>query len=164
MLKDGRCTDKPVVQVMSTVETEVVAGSRGREEHQKQKGQVETEVVAGSRGWEEYQRKFPHQASIQRHMRWEKLSKCWPVKEWVEGGDESELKAGEGELVKKRERIARTRAGGDVAERGWGASEGGDVLQVISIYLYSVLFYCIAPPFLWAKNANKTPLGLLTLI
>ena len=60
--------------------------------------------------------------------------------------------------------IARTRVGGGVAERGWGASEGGDVLQVISIYLYSVLFYCIAPPFLWAKNANKTPLGLLALI
>ena len=110
------------------VETEVVAGSRGREEHQKEKGQVEKDVVAGSRGWEEYQRKFPHQASIQRHMRWEKLSKCWPVKEWVEGGDESELKAGEVELVEKRERIARTRAGGEVAERGWGASEGGDVL------------------------------------
>ena len=110
------------------VETEVVAGSRGREEHQKEKGQVEKDVVAGSRGWEEYQRKFPHQASIQRHMSWEKLSKCWPVKEWVEGGDESELKAGEVELVKKRERIARTRAGGEVAERGWGASEGGDVL------------------------------------
>ena len=110
------------------VETEVVARSRGREEHQKEKGQVETDVVAGSRGWEEYQRKFPHQASIQRHMRWEKLSTCWPVKEWVEGGDESELRAGEMELVKKREREARTRAGGEDAERGWGARGGGDVL------------------------------------
>ena len=85
-------------------------------------------MVAGSRGWEEYQRKFPHQASIQRHTSWEKLSKCWPVKEWVEGGDESELRAGEVELVKKREREARTRAGGEDAERGWGVRGGGDVL------------------------------------
>ena len=85
------------------VETNVVARSRGREEYQTKRGQVEKDVAAGSRGWEEYQRKFPHLASIQRHMSWGKLSKCWPVKEWVAGGDESELKAGEAELVVKRE-------------------------------------------------------------
>ena len=48
------------------VETDVVAGSRGREEYQTKKGQVEMDVVAGSRGWEEYRRKFPHLAFKQR--------------------------------------------------------------------------------------------------
>ena len=69
------------------VETEVVARSRGREEHQKEKGQVETDVVAGSRGWEEYRRKFPHLAYNQRRT-WSKKEE---VKEWLAGGDESEL-------------------------------------------------------------------------
>ena len=73
------------------VETDVVAGSRGREEYQKQKGQVETDVVAGSRGWEEYRRKFPHLAYNLRH----KWSEREEVKKWLAGGDEIELERDE---------------------------------------------------------------------
>ena len=117
-----------IVEVEGEKLEEEEASMTGWSQVRRKKGQVETDVVAGSRGWEEYQRKLPHQASIQRHVGWEKLSTCWPVKEWVEGGDESELRAGGMELVKKREREARTRAGGEDAERGWGARGGGDVL------------------------------------
>ena len=70
------------------VETEVVARSRGREEHQKEKGQVEKDVVAGSRGWEEYRRKFPHLAYNQR-LGW---SERKVVKKWLAGADEKEYK------------------------------------------------------------------------
>ena len=69
------------------VETEVVAGSRGREEYQTEKGQVETDVVAGSRGREEYQRKFPHLAFKQRRG-WSELE---VVKKWLAGGEERRL-------------------------------------------------------------------------
>ena len=68
-------------------ETDVVAGSRGREEYQTKKGQVETDVVAGSRGWEEYRRKFPHLAYEQRRG-WSELE---VVKKWLAGGDEKRL-------------------------------------------------------------------------
>ena len=75
------------------VETDVVAGSRGREEYQKQKGQVEMDVVAGSRGWEEYRRKFPHLAFEQRRKRREEEWKAW-----LAGGDERSEKERELEL------------------------------------------------------------------
>ena len=74
------------------VETDVVAGSRGREEYQTKKGQVETDVVAGSRGWEEYRRKFPHLAYNQRRG-WSEMEE---VKRWLAGGDEKEIKWREG--------------------------------------------------------------------
>ena len=69
------------------VETDVVAGSRGREEYQTKKGQVEMDVVAGSRGWEEYRGKFPHLAFKQRRG-WSELEE---VKKWLAGGDVREL-------------------------------------------------------------------------
>ena len=75
------------------VETDVVAGSRGREEYQTKQGQVEKDVAAGSRGWEEYRRKFPHLAYLQRHMSKEEWSVRRMVREWMAGGDESECKS-----------------------------------------------------------------------
>ena len=81
------------------VETDVVAGSRGREEYQKQKGQVETDVVAGSRGWEEYRRKFPHLAYNWRRNRSE--SKLW--QEWLAGGEESEMERLEAGMVSRED-------------------------------------------------------------
>ena len=75
------------------VETDVVAGSRGREEYQTKQGQVEKDVAAGSRGWEEYRRKFPHLAYLQRHMSKEEWSVRRKVREWMAGGDESEFKS-----------------------------------------------------------------------
>ena len=82
------------------VETDVVAGSRGREEYQKQKGQVETDVVAGSRGWEEYRRKFPYVAYKLRHG-WSEREE---VKKWLAGGDEKEY---------RREEEGSKRSGGE---------------------------------------------------
>ena len=73
------------------VETDVVAGSRGREEYQKQKGQVEMDVAARSRGWEEYRKKFPHLAYNQRRG-WSELE---VVKKWLAGGDETWLETEE---------------------------------------------------------------------
>ena len=73
------------------VETNVVARSRGREEYQTKRGQVEKDVAAGSRGWEEYRVKYPHLAFIQRHMSQEEWSARKDVKEWLAGGDGSEL-------------------------------------------------------------------------
>ena len=96
------------------VETDVVAGSRGREEYQKQKGQVETDVVAGSRGWEEYRRKFPHLAFNWRR-RW---SESEEVKKWLAGGDESEMERAEasqrsrGEPYKEKVEMWLRRGGG----------------------------------------------------
>ena len=81
------------------VETDVVAGSRGREEYQKQKGQVETDVVAGSRGWEEYRRKFPHLAYNWRRNRSESV--LW--QEWLAGGEESECERLEAGLVMRED-------------------------------------------------------------
>ena len=81
------------------VETDVVAGSRGREEYQKQKGQVETDVVAGSRGWEEYRRKFPHLAYNWRRNRSE--SKLW--QEWLAGGEESEMERLEAGIERRKD-------------------------------------------------------------
>ena len=88
------------------VETDVVARSRGREEHQMKQGQVEKDVAAGSRGWEEYQVKFPHLAYNQRYASKEEWSVRKGVKEWLEGGDESRLMEREewwAGMVKKRE-------------------------------------------------------------
>ena len=81
------------------VETDVVARSRGREENQTEKGQVETDVVAGSRGWEEYRRKFPHLAYNWRLKRSE--SEVW--KEWLAGGDEREMERLEARLVMRED-------------------------------------------------------------
>ena len=81
------------------METDVVAGLRGREEYQKQKGQVETDVVAGSRGWEEYQRKFPHLAYNWRRNRSE--SALW--QEWLAGGEESECERLETMMVMRED-------------------------------------------------------------
>ena len=92
------------------VETDVVARSRGREEHQMKQGQVEKDVAAGSRGWEEYQVKFPHLASIQRYVSKEEWSVRKGVKEWLEGGDESRLMEQEewwAGIAKKREEKER---------------------------------------------------------
>ena len=92
------------------VETEVVARSRGREEHQKEKGQVEKDVVAGSRGWEEYQMKFPHLAFNQRYVSKEEWSERKGVKEWLAGGDESRVMEQEewwARIAKKREEKER---------------------------------------------------------
>ena len=83
------------------VETDVVAGSRGREEYQKQKGQVETDVVAGSRGWEEYRRKFPHLAYEQRRERYEQ---GW--KAWLAGGEESREREVE-EMLRRNAKAAQ---------------------------------------------------------
>ena len=91
------------------VETDVVAGSRGREEYQTKQGQVEKDVAAGSRGWEEYKSKFPHLAFTRRH----KWSERKVVKEWLAGGDESwykeeeeamarQVKRSEGEPIQKQ--------------------------------------------------------------
>ena len=53
----------------------------------RKRGQVEKDVAAGSRGWEEYKSKFPHLAHEQRRN-W---SESEEVKEWLAGGDETEL-------------------------------------------------------------------------
>ena len=71
------------------VETDVVAGSRGREEYQTKRGQVEKDVAAGSRGWEEYKSKFPHLAFTWRY----KWSERKVVKEWLAGGDVSVMES-----------------------------------------------------------------------
>ena len=84
------------------VETDVVAGSRGREEYQTKRGQVEKDVAAGSRGWEEYQGKFPHLAFALRYKSEEDWSEV--VKEWLEGGDESEMKGREEAYARQAER------------------------------------------------------------
>ena len=86
------------------VETDVVAGSRGREEYQTKRGQVEKDVAAGSRGWEEYQRKFPHLAFIQRYVSKEEWSERKGVKEWLAGGDESRLMEREEEQARQAKR------------------------------------------------------------
>ena len=86
------------------VETDVVAGSRGREEYQTKQGQVEKDVAAGSRGWEEYQRKFPHLAFIQRYVSKGEWSERKVVKEWLAGGDESRLMEREEEQARQAKR------------------------------------------------------------
>ena len=98
------------------VETDVVAGSRGREEYQKQKGQVETDVVAGSRGWEEYRRKFPHLAYNWRRNRSESV--LW--QEWLAGGKVNEMERLEAQCVSREdgpynEKVVKwMRGGGEV--------------------------------------------------
>ena len=94
------------------VETDVVARSRGREEHQMKQGQLEKDVAAGSRGWEEYQVKFPHLAYNQRYASKEEWSVRKGVREWLAGGDESRLM----ELEEERARLARMR---EEKERCW---------------------------------------------
>ena len=84
------------------VETDVVAGSRGREEYQTKRGQVEKDVAAGSRSWEEYRGKFPHLAFTLRYRSEESWSEV--VKEWLEGGDESEMKGQEEALARQAKR------------------------------------------------------------
>ena len=98
------------------VETDVVAGSRGREEYQTKQGQVEKDVAAGSRGWEEYRSKFPHLAFNLRH----KWSERKVVKEWLAGGDESRLMEREEEqarLAKRREEKERERREGKPVQK-----------------------------------------------
>ena len=95
------------------VETDVVAGSRGREEYQTKQGQVEKDVAAGSRGWEEYKNKFLHLAFNLRHN-W---SKREVVKEWLAGGDESEREVMERQVKRsggepKNEQVEKWLRGG----------------------------------------------------
>ena len=85
------------------VETDVVAGSRGREEYQTKKGQVEMDVVAGSRGWEEYRGKFPHLAHEQRRL--------WSERQWKEKKRTKAWMAGADECSEKeREEMLRLKA------------------------------------------------------
>merc|ERR1711888_449070 len=65
----------------------------------RKQGQVEKDVAAGSRGWEEYKSKFPHLAFTQRY----KWSKREVVKEWLAGGDESEMETMERQLKRMGE-------------------------------------------------------------
>ena len=104
------------------VETDVVAGSRGREEYQTKKGQVEMDVVAGSRGWEEYRRKFPHLAHGQRHMSEERWKGLTSVSCWLRGSNLMESR-------ERREIKSMSEAQKKEVEtwlRGGGGQGGGD--------------------------------------
>ena len=70
------------VEVEGRLEEEEVS-MMGWSHVRRKKGQVETDVVAGSRGWEEHRRKFPHLAYEQRRERYEQ---GW--KAWLAGGEE----------------------------------------------------------------------------
>ena len=100
--------------------------------------QEEKDAAADTRGWEAFKSSYPFLAHYWRRGEWREQVETRSVEQLREMEGERRIDWGGGQC-KRVECLARERWRSGYVRVGRGGSDGGDVLLVISIYLYSIL-------------------------